>query len=311
MADDSKTTGQDDNEEELQLEGFDENEIDPADLELLEKVGTGCTAEVFRGIFRSKDIGDCEVAVKQIKLNRARISAKERRAFDREVAIMPRIRHENLVKFLGVSSKAWPFRIITEFCAGGCCFELLHNSEEIELTWSQQMKMCMDTALAIDYLHKFNPQIIHRDLKSLNLLLARPVTSSDNVPLVKVSDFGLSRMKDSAPDAEWGRMTIAAGTCHWMAPEVYTGSTYDEKVDVYSYAMILFEIICREIPFEEEEAAAIGQLTVKGERPDLEAVPPDCPDELKDIMIRCWEHAPADRPSFDTIVTNLRAVQLS
>merc|ERR1719443_2852862 len=99
----------------------------------------------------------------------------------------------------------------------------------------------------MDYLHKFNPQIIHRDLKSLNLLLSK---------------------------------------------QVFTGTKYDEKVDVYSYGMILFEIICREIPFEEEEPAAVGRLAVQGARPDLEAVPPDCPAFLKDLMIICWAHEP-------------------
>jgi len=112
------------------------------------------------------------------------------------------------------------FRIITEYCAGGCCFELLHNCDHIDLSWVQQHKMCTDVALAMDYLHKFNPQIIHRDLKSLNLLLAEPIVSSVDIPRVKVSDFGLSRMNDTA-DEDWGRMTKAAGTCHWMAPEVF------------------------------------------------------------------------------------------
>lgn len=279
-------------------------EVNPAQLELLDKVGAGCTAEVFRGILTSPG-GPMEVAIKQIDWNKSRMGVKEQRAFDREVAIMPKISHDNLVKFLGVASLQRPFRIITEFCSGGCCFELLHNCDHIELAWAQQHKMCMDVARAMDYLHKFNPQIIHRDLKSLNLLLSKPVTNSLDIPLVKVSDFGLSRMKDQAPEADWGKMTIAAGTCHWMAPEVFTGTNYDEKVDVYSFAMILFEIICREIPFEEEEPAAVGRLTMQGCRPDLEAVPPDCPDLLKQLMICCWAAKSSKRPAFDQILATL------
>merc|ERR1719379_2672018 len=164
---------------------------------------------------------------------------------------------------VGVSSIQRPFRIITEFCSGGCCFELLHNMEDIELSWRQKTKMCRDVAQAMQYLHSFNPQIVHRDLKSLNLLLQTPVICEEDVPVVKVSDFGLSRMKDQTD--EWGKMTNAAGTCHWMAPEVFMGTSYDEKVDIYSYAMILFEIICREIPFEEEEPASVGRLVVNGQ----------------------------------------------
>lgn len=280
-------------------------ELEFHSIKLFDKVGTGCTAEVFRGSFNGE-----EVAVKQIDWNKSRMGVKEQKAFDREVAIMPKIKHENLVRFIGVTSKQRPFRIITEFCSGGCCFELLHNCDHIELQWEQQLKMCKDVARAMDYLHKFQPQIIHRDLKSLNLLLSKPVMSPKDVPLVKVSDFGLSRMKDQAPDADWGKMTIAAGTCHWMAPEVFTGTTYDEKVDVYSYGMILFEIVCREIPFEEEEPAAVGRLTVQGARPDLEAVPPDCPPPLRDLMITCWAHDPKKRPAFDSVCHVLEEVPL-
>eukprot|EP00929_Paragymnodinium_shiwhaense_P067789 TRINITY_DN34085_c0_g1_i1.p1 TRINITY_DN34085_c0_g1~~TRINITY_DN34085_c0_g1_i1.p1 ORF type:complete len:341 (-),score=87.26 TRINITY_DN34085_c0_g1_i1:135-1157(-) len=294
------------------LGDIDQYEVDAARIRLCERVGTGCTAEVFRGYLDppagEKNEKPIEVAIKQIEWNKARMGVKEQRAFDREVGIMPKISHENLVRFIGVSSLQRPFRIITEFCAGGCCFELLHNCDHIDLEWHQQLKMCKDVAEAINYLHNFQPQIIHRDLKSLNLLLHHPIKNGNDVPLVKVSDFGLSRMKDQAPDSDWGKMTIAAGTCHWMAPEVHTGSTYNEKVDVYSYAMILFEIICREIPFEDEEPAAVGRLTVKGKRPDLEAVPPDCPEKLSDLMISCWAHQPQERPDFKNILKALEDI---
>merc|ERR1712061_110855 len=153
--------------------------------------------------------------------------------------------------------------------------------------------------------HQFKPQIIHRDLKSLNLLLSKPVLNDKDVPLVKVSDFGLSRMKDQTPEEDWGKMTIAAGTCHWMAPEVFIGNKYDEKVDVYSYGMILFEIICREIPFEDEEPANVGRITQKGARPDLEAVPPDCPPVLQSLMIKCWDQSPEARPPFTDVMQSL------
>lgn len=280
-------------------------EVNPADLQLLEKVGSGCTADVYKAIWNGR-----EVAVKQIEWNKSKMGIKEQRAFDREVSIMPKMDHDNLVRMLGVASLQRPFRIITEFCSGGCCFEMLHNCDHIDLSWEQKLKMCIDVAKAMEYLHNFEPQIIHRDLKSLNLLLLHQIESEESVPWVKVSDFGLSRMKDRAPDQDWGKMTMAAGTCHWMAPEVFTGTNYDEKVDIYSYAMILFEIICREIPFEEEEPANVGRLTLAGNRPDMEAVPPDCPETLSDVMVTCWAHNPKERPSFANILQILGTVQV-
>jgi len=278
-------------------------EINPGEIILHEKVGTGCTAEVFRGTFKNQ-----LVAVKRIEWIKAPLAMKEQRSFERELAILLRIRHDNLVKFLGVKSQSTPFEIITEFCSGGCVFELLHNHDDINLTWKQQHKMCLDVALAMEYLHKFDPPIIHRDLKSLNLLLLHQVTSPEFEPIVKVSDFGLSRMKDTTADS-WGKMTVQAGTCHWMAPEVWHGTDYDEKVDVYSYSMILFEVICREVPFEDEEGARVGRLIMEGTRPDLEAVPPDCPPVLAKIMIDCWHAQPATRPPFEVIVQMLRSLK--
>lgn len=132
------------------------------------------------------------------------------------------------------------------------------------------------------YLHTFNPMIIHRDLKSLNMLLDKPVTGPTEVPLIKVCDFGVAKFQVQA--GNWGQMTNQAGTQHWMAPEMWTSSTYDEKVDVFSFAMVIYEIICREVPFEEEEPAEVGKYTVAGIRPALAAVPPDCPAQLIALM---------------------------
>lgn len=284
-----------------------EYELDLGRIRKCERIGQGITADVYLG-YMDESI---KIAVKEIDFNKTAMGDRQQLAFDREVAIMAKVRHPNLVLFYGVVSVSRPFRIITEFCGGGCCFEFLHNGDdELELCWGQQHKMCLDVARAIQYLHNFTPKIIHRDLKSLNLLLASPVTSEADMPDVKVSDFGLSRMQDCGGDGgePWGKMTNAAGTCHWMAPEVVTGTIYDEMVDVYSNSMIMFEIICREIPFEEEEPANVSQLIINGDRPDLEAVPPDCPKPMLSLMVRGWSQDPRQRPSFDVIVPELEAL---
>jgi serine/threonine protein kinase len=277
-------------------------EINLEELRLGDRIGSGCTAEVFVGEYRGQ-----QVAIKQIAWNKASAQKANQRAFDREVAIMTKVRHPNLVGLIGITSLKPPLQVVTEFCSGGCCFELLHNQEDVNLDMWQQVKMCKDVALAMQYLHAFQPPIIHRDLKSLNLLLARPVTGTTDIPFVKVSDFGLARMKDTA-GTEWGKMTIAAGTCHWMAPEVFSGGNYDLKVDVYSYSMILFEIVCREIPFEDAEPAEVGRFVLEGQRPDLEAIPPDCPDPLSNLMQHCWQAAADRRPTFDVVVSVVTSV---
>lgn len=283
-------------------------EISPDQIQLREKIGQGVTAVVYRA--RLAPEGTL-VAVKQINWSKPSAAESQQRAIERELAIMSRVSHDNLVRFIGVMSLQNPFCIVAEFCAGGCLFSFLYNSrgseDEVDLSWLQVQKMCVDVASAMLYLHAFNPQVVHRDLKSLNLLLLRPVKSSADSPHLKVTDFGLSRMKDKA---EWGKMTKDAGTSCWMAPEVVKGTSYDEKVDVYSYSMVLFEILTREIPFEDEDPKNVGRLTVTGARPELEAVPEDCPTALRDLMIRCWSQDPCKRPNFVEILDVVRQLSL-
>mmetsp|Transcript_57047 Transcript_57047/g.107172 ORF Transcript_57047/g.107172 Transcript_57047/m.107172 type:complete len:352 (+) Transcript_57047:103-1158(+) len=275
-------------------------QIDRDDLTWMEKVGTGITAEVFRGTWKGQT-----VAIKQLNLTkRTCMMVKQQVAFCRETNVAAKIRHANLVQFHGVSFDCQPYLMITEFMSGGTVFELLHCDESVELQWRQQLRMCSDVASAMDYLHKFKPQIIHRDLKSLNLLLSKAIAGPLDVPEVKVSDFGLAKMKEDTDD--WGKMTAAAGTFHWMAPEVHTGH-YNEKADVYSYAMVLYEIICCEVPFQDLEAAEVPAAVSSGTRPDLDCVPDDCPDRLKELMILCWAQDHSQRPSFTQILTVLNA----
>mmetsp|Transcript_42974 Transcript_42974/g.78108 ORF Transcript_42974/g.78108 Transcript_42974/m.78108 type:complete len:355 (+) Transcript_42974:126-1190(+) len=279
-------------------------EIDQNELIVFEKVGEGVTAEVFRGEYRGESVAIKEISQK----NKSNMSVKEQVLLAREVSINARVSYEHLVKFFGVSFSQ-KFRIITEFCSGGTCFELFHNRKNVKLNWAQRHKIMSDVACGMNYLHEFSPQIIHRDLKSLNLLLANMVTDETIVPHVKVSDFGLARMKDSSELDGWVKMTPATGTCHWMAPEVF-GSNYDVRVDVYSYAMVLFEAICRRVPFQEVEAAVVERYTKQGIRPGLGNVPTDCPKPLVELMVACWAQKAEERPMFGHIIGVLNSVNL-
>lgn len=278
--------------------------IDPECLKLVHKVGSGCTAEVYLGTY-----GESTVAIKQIhwKAEKPDAKRKAQRAFNRELDIIQHINHENVVHFYGICVQEHRFMVVTEFCSGGCLFELLHNSDLFDLSWPQKGKMIHDCALAMEYLHSSihgKPTVIHRDLKSLNILLLEPVMTLTDVPRCKITDFGLSRITSDGSQ-DFGTMTSAVGTCHWMAPEVLQSNHYDQKADVYSFGMIMFEIICREIPFEEYEPAQVRQMIQHGKRPDEDAIPPDCPQNLVDLMQRAWAQDPNQRPGFDKIVVDL------
>jgi len=285
-------------------------EIDEDDLDFNEIIGKGSTAEVYRGMWFEH-----EVAIKQIfqqskntaamlKLQGCNLeicdldtfftSLPTSVSFTRELEVLSKIEHEHLVKFFGVCFSSPPC-VVTEYCRGGTLFDLLHMNEDVELCWLQKIKACSDIAKGMHYLHTFTPQIIHRDLKSLNLLLFQPVLSTDDIPYVKISDFGAARMKDLD---EWQKMTKQAGTGHWMAPEVFQG-VYDEKIDVYSFSMVLFEIICEDVPFGDLDGATVLRKTMDGDRPDWEEdIPPDSPPAIVLLMTRCWAHEAVERPSF-------------
>jgi len=233
-----------------------------------------------------------------------------------------RLRHPHLVLFMGAATLKSPTLIVAELCEGGTIFQLLYNQPTLRLSWSQRLKMAMDTAKGMNFLHR--RRVVHRDLKSLNLLLVSRIAAVEDVPWVKISDFGLSRHLPSPENYECGQqtssmppatsvMTGGLGTCLWMAPELLSGSVnYNEKVDVYSFGMVLWELICRRVPFDGsglEDPIRVAIAVSTGRRPDLRKVPSDCPFELCRTMEHCWFHEPAARPSFDVIIDSLKILR--
>jgi len=187
-------------------------------------------------------------------------------------------------------------RLCLEYCDGGSLFELLHNSWSTPLSWCQRLDFLLQTASAGDYLHNVDPPIIHRDLKSLNLLLLKKVKSELDNPHIKLADFGFARCFDAT-------MTQGAGTSHWRAPEVSSGTDYTEKADIFSFAMIAYEIVCRHVPFERLDSASASKQIQKGVRPDigLYSAALQVPEGLIPLIVLCWDQDPLLRPSFHDI----------
>lgn len=283
-------------------------DIDPADLEWIEKIGGGTTSEVYEGRLSGKSVAIKAFHLKEIDTPEGAaidVEPDHLHSFRREIQAWTKLSNPNIVRFYGVCQ---PLSIVSELCRGGTCFDLWHNGWHIPLTWVQRTKMALDTASAMRYLHTNDPQIIHRDLKSLNLLLQSPFEGDPNeIPVVKVTDFGFARCKEQAT---WTRMTKRAGTSHWMAPEVQLGKDYDEMADVFSFAMILYEVVCRHVPFEDVDPGLVAVKFAKGQRPDLtspDLVPEDTPSEFIDLMTNCWEHDAKNRPNFEQIYTFLKS----
>ncbi|PNX74450.1 serine/threonine-protein kinase CTR1-like protein, partial [Trifolium pratense] len=165
--------------------------------------------------------------------------AERFKEFMREVAIMKHLRHPNIVLLMGAVTQPPNLSIVTEYLSRGSLYRLLHRPGAKEvLDERRRLSMAYDVAKGMNYLHKRNPPIVHRDLKSPNLLVDKKYT-------VKVCDFGLSRLKANT----FLSSKSAAGTPESMAPEVLRDEPSNEKSDIYSFGVIMWELATLQQPW--------------------------------------------------------------
>lgn len=269
-------------------------EIDPADLMTQRLLIAGPTADIFAG-----ELNGGAVAIKEYR-RRSRLTLQQQLAFWREVRNFGSLEHPNLVRLIGACTLGTPMRIVTELCEGGSLYELLYERCEVELSSRQRRSISSGISSGMAYLHGLQPQIIHRDLTSFNCLLRANIMTPMDEVVVKVGNFGLARMKEG--DARRQAMTSDVGTLVWMAPEILANEDYDAKVDVYSFGIILFEVLCRSPPFEDLDVLAFQEAVTSGVRPDIDLLPADTPSDLVDLMTRCWSQDPGLRPNFADVV---------
>ncbi|XP_028035533.1 mitogen-activated protein kinase kinase kinase 12-like [Bombyx mandarina] len=234
-------------------------------------LGSGAQGVVYSGNLRGE-----MVAVKKLR-------EKE----ETDIMHLRKLNHDNIVRFRGVCSEGENYCIIMEFCQYGPLYDFLHSGASF--TPRQIIRWAKDIAQGMVYLH--NRKIIHRDLKSPNVLVA------DNL-VAKVSDFGTSREWDN----ESAVMSFT-GTVAWMAPEVIRHEPCSERVDVWSFGVVLWELLTQEIPYKTLETHAI--LWGVGTETILLPVPNSCPESLKLLLNQCWDRVPRNRPPFKIILAHL------
>ncbi|XP_062407143.1 mitogen-activated protein kinase kinase kinase 7 isoform X1 [Sardina pilchardus] len=261
--------------------GYPFEEIDYRDIDVEEVVGRGAFGVVCKAKWRGKD-----VAIKTIE------SESERKAFQVELRQLSRVNHPNIVKLYGscnnpVSSEVC---LVMEYAEGGSLYNVLHGAEPLpHYTASHAMSWCLQCSQGVSYLHGMKPKaLIHRDLKPPNLLLVAHGT------VLKICDFG------TACDIQT-HMTNNKGSAAWMAPEVFEGNNYSEKCDVFSWGIILWEVITRRKPFDEIGGPAFRIMWAvhNGTRPPLIK---NLPKPIESLMTRCWSKDPSQRPSMEEIV---------
>ncbi|XVE55620.1 hypothetical protein DITRI_Ditri03aG0173400 [Diplodiscus trichospermus] len=262
-------------------------EISWDELHIKERVGAGSFGTVHHAEWHGSD-----VAVKVLTLQD--FHDDQLKEFLREVAIMKRVRHPNVVLFMGAVTKRPHLSIVTEYLPRGSLYRLIHRPAVGEaLDQRRRLRMALDVAKGINYLHCLNPPIVHWDLKSPNLLVDKNWT-------VKVCDFGLSRFK---PNTFLSSKSVA-GTPEWMAPEFLRGEPSNEKSDVYSFGVILWELVTMQQPWSGlSPAQVVGAVAFQNRRL---AIPPNTSPKLASLMESCWADDPAQRPSFANMVEALK-----
>ncbi|TNM94563.1 mitogen-activated protein kinase kinase kinase 7 isoform X2 [Takifugu flavidus] len=257
--------------------GYPFEEITYEDIKVEEVVGRGAFGVVCKAKWKGKD-----VAIKTIE------SESERKAFIVELRQLSRVNHPNIVKLYGSCHN--PVCLVMEYAEGGSLYNVLHGAEPLpSYTASHAMSWCFQCSQGVAYLHGMKPKaLIHRDLKPPNLLLVAGGT------VLKICDFG------TACDIQT-HMTNNKGSAAWMAPEVFEGNNYSEKCDVFSWGIILWEVITRSKPFDEIGGPAFRIMWAvhNGTRPPLIK---DLPKPIESLMTRCWSKDPSQRPSMEEIV---------
>ncbi|XP_012223311.1 mitogen-activated protein kinase kinase kinase 12 isoform X4 [Linepithema humile] len=257
--------------EKIKILSTDDWEIDFNDISEMQWLASGAQGAVFRGKLNNE-----VVAVKKVK------DPKET-----DIRHLRKLNHPNIVQFKGVCSQPPCFCIIMELCPFGPLYDLLRAGEPVPparlVSWSKQI------AAGMGYLHAH--KIIHRDLKSPNVLIGQR-------EVVKISDFGTSRQWNEVST----KMTFA-GTVAWMAPEVIRNEPCSEKVDIWSYGVVLWELLSGEIPYKDVDSSAV--MWGVGSNSLHLPIPTSCPEGYGLLVKQCWAAKPRNRPSFKLIEMHL------
>lgn len=270
-----------------------EYEIDAQELDFSKSVeitkGTFCIAS-WRGIqVAVKRLGD-EVITDDDKVN----------AFRDELALLQKIRHPNVVQFLGAVTQSSPMMIVTEYLPKGDLRAYLKSRGALKPT--KAVRFALDIARGMNYLHENKPApIIHRDLEPSNIL-------RDDSGHLKVADFGVSRLLTIKEDKP---LTCLDTSCRYVAPEVFRNGEYGTKVDVFSFALILQELIEGYSPFYTKQENEVPKAYAARQRPPFKAPAKHYAHGLKELIEECWDEKPSKRPTFRQIITRLESIHNS
>ncbi|KAK1426416.1 hypothetical protein QVD17_15087 [Tagetes erecta] len=269
-----------------------EYELNPHDLQI-RKGGSGS-----KGTYQVGKWNGTKVSVKI--LDRDSYSDPEFiNAFKHELTLLEKVRHPNVVQFVGAVTQRVPMMIVSEHHPGGDLRTYLQNKGRVSL--SRALQFALDIARGMNYLHECKPDpVIHCDLRPKNIFL-------DIGGQLKVSGFGLIGFSKISPNkARLARPVAIDHTNLYIAPEIYNDEPFDGGVDVYSFGLILYEMMEGVQPFHpKDHDEAVKLLCVDVERPPFKIKCKYYPPELKELIEECWYPDLAIRPKFSEIIIRL------
>ncbi|ERN12578.1 hypothetical protein AMTRI_Chr01g136410 [Amborella trichopoda] len=272
------------------LEHYDEWTINLRNLHIEMAFAQGAFGKLYKGTYNGEDVA---IKILERPENSPEKSQFMEQQFAQEVMMLATLKHPNIVRFIGACRKPVLWCIVTEYAKGGSVRQFLTRRQNRSVPLKLAVKQALDVARGMEYVHGLG--FIHRDLKSDNLLIATDRS-------IKIADFGVARI-----EVQTEGMTPETGTYRWMAPEMIQHRPYTQKVDVYSFGIVLWELITGLLPFQNMSAVQAAFAVVnKGVRP---TVPSDCLPALGEIMTRCWDANPDARPPFSEVVRMLENAQ--
>mmetsp|Transcript_7721 Transcript_7721/g.28469 ORF Transcript_7721/g.28469 Transcript_7721/m.28469 type:complete len:518 (-) Transcript_7721:208-1761(-) len=270
-------------------------------LEIQELIGAGAFGEVYKARWRGT-----QVAVKKL----SKITEEFLKDFETEIAIVQKLHHPNVVQYLGFCDHKGEKSLVSEYLTGGSLADLFSAQKRRgePLALRRVCSLARDAACGLAYLHNRSPQpVIHRDLKPSNLLI------DGRSGVLKLVDFGLSktlsvRHKHAQQTLnDQYELTGETGSYRYMAPEVFRHEKYNQTIDCYAFAMILFQLYHNVTPFATlSPVEAARAAAIRNSRPVMES---SAPTWLKDLLTKLWNPIPKDRISFEVVVTILEREQ--
>lgn len=271
------------------------------DIEDVKTIGSGAYGVVWLVKYRGTQL----MASKRLKPGES--DRQRTQDFLDEIKLVAKFDHPHIIKFVGA---AWTvesdIQALFEYMENGDLKTYLLDAYTPKHWTQEKVQIAIGIIEALVYVHSFNPPLVHRDLKSRNVLLSEDLEA-------KLTDFGVSRFR-----SEDNTMTAGVGTAKWLAPEVVLGQTdYDQSADVYAYGVVLSEIDTHETPFADVTATngnplpeiALLQMVAKGEiQPSFSA---SCPENIRELAMRCLSFRASERPSAVEIAYVLRTIQKS